>query len=199
MPLMSETSTSQDLSFFYRFLARCMQYPDPQWMNEDFFQAFFNLVETLGANAEGKEIQVALEQSPDPIEALQIEYTRLFINGAPHVVAPPYASVYMDKSLQGAFALKTLSFYRAKGFAMEKDADLPDHLIHELEFLSLLAQENDLAGEEEFLTTLFRPWYKQFCPRVGQETRHPYYRMVVNLIDFFTTEEKKNGFQCNEA
>jgi putative dimethyl sulfoxide reductase chaperone len=196
---MSESATSQDISSLYRFMAQCMQYPDSGWMNDGFFQVFYNLLDTLGAIREGKEIREALEQSPDYIEELQIEYTRLFINGVPHVVAPPYASVYMDKSIQGTFALKTLNFYREKGFAMEEGADLPDHLVHELEFLSLLTEEEDLAGEEEFLSKLFRPWYKQFCPRVAEETRHPYYRMVVTLIDSFTKEEKKDDFQLNEA
>ncbi len=168
-------------------------------MNGDFFPIFYQLLETLGAVSEGKEIESTLAQSSDPIEELQIEYTRLFINGFPHVVAPPYASVYMDQSLQGGFALKTLNFYRAKGFLMEESADLPDSLIHELEFLSLLAEEADFEGEEEFLNTLFRPWYKQFCPRVAQETRHPYYRMVVTLIDSFTKEEEEDGFQLNKA
>ena len=196
---MSESATSQDIASLYRFMAQCMQYPDREWMNDDFFQVFYNLLGTFDAITEGKEIRYALEQSSDYIEDLQIEYTRLFINGVPHVVAPPYASVYMDQSIQGAFALKTLTFYREKGFAMDQDADLPDHLIHELEFLSLLTEEEDFAGEEEFLSKLFRPWYKQFCPRVAEKTRHPYYRMVVTLIDSFTKEEEEDGFQLNEA
>ncbi len=196
---MSKSATNQHIASLYHFLAQCMQYPDPQWMNDDFFHILYQLLETLGAAAEGKEIERTLAQSSDPIEELQIEYTRLFINGFPHVVAPPYASVYMDQSLQGGFALQTLNFYRAKGFLMEESADLPDSLIHELEFLSLLAEEADFEGEEEFLSKLFRPWYKQFCPRVAQETRHPYYRMVVTLIDSFTKEEEEDGFQLNKA
>ena len=197
---MSEDSTtSQDIASLYRFLAQCMQYPDPEWMNDDFFNVFYDLLGSLGAITEEKEIRKTLEQSSDSIEELQIEYTRLFINGVPHVVAPPFASVYMDKSIQGAFALRTLNFYREKGFTMGEDADLPDHLIHELEFLSLLTQEKDYAGEEEFLSTLFRPWYKCFCPRVAEKTRHPYYKMVVTLIDFLTKEEEEDGFQLNEA
>ena len=196
---MPESTTSQDIASLYRFFAQCMQYPDSEWMNEEFFHVLYNLLSTFGAITESKEIKTAIEQSSDYIEELQIEYTRLFINGVPHVVAPPYASVYMDQSIQGAFALKTLNFYREKGFGMEESADLPDHLVHELEFLSLLAEEEDLAGEEEFLSKLFRPWYKQFCPRVAKETRHPYYRMVVTIIDSFTKEEEEDGFQLNEA
>ncbi len=196
---MPTSATNQHVASLYHFLAQCMQYPDPQWMNDDFFPIFYQLLETLGAASEAKEIEKTLAQSSDPLEELQIEYTRLFINGFPHVVAPPYASVYMDQSLQGGFALKTLNFYRTKGYLMEESADLPDSLIHELEFLSLLAEEADFDGEEEFLSTLFRPWYKQFCPRVAQETRHPYYRMIVTLIDSFTKEEEEDGFQLNKA
>ena len=196
---MSPPDTSQDIAAVYRFLAQCMQYPDPEWMDENFFDVFYNLLGTLGGIEEGIEIRKSINNAKDHIEDLQVEYTRLFINGVPHVVAPPYGSVYMDKSLQGTFAGNTLAFYRQKGFTMDKDADLPDHLIHELEFLSLLAEEKDFAGEEEFLKKLFRPWYHQFHSRVTKEAHHPYFRVVVMLIDFFTKEEDEDGFQPNEA
>lgn len=176
-----------------------MQYPDTEWMNEEFFNVLYNLLGTLGALEDGVTIKKEIDNSADPIEDLQVEYTRLFINGVPHVVAPPYGSVYMDKALQGTFAGNTLAFYREKGFGMEDDADFPDHLIHELEFLSLMAEEHDLAGEEEFLKKLFRPWYGLFQARVTEEAHHPYYRVIVQLIDFFTKEEEKDGFQPNKA
>ncbi len=196
---MSETEPSQDIARVYRFLSQCMQYPDANWMNDDFFNVFYNLLGTLGDIEDGVSIKKELDNSDDAIEDLQVEYTRLFINGAPHVIAPPYGSVYMDQSFQGAFAGNTLAFYREKGFGMDENADLPDHLIHELEFLSLLAEEKDFAGEEEFLKKLFRPWYAKFHPRVTEGAHHPFYRVVVQLIDFFTKEEDKDGFQPNEA
>ncbi len=196
---MSLPDTSQDIAAVYRFLAQCMQYPDSDWMNEEFFDVLYNLLGTLGGIEEGVEIRKTINNAEDYIEDLQVEYTRLFINGVPHVVAPPYASVYMDKSLQGTFAGNTLAFYREKGFGLKEDADLPDHIIHELEFLSLLAEEKDLTGEEEFLTKLFRPWYQKFHTRVTEEAHHPYFRVVVMLIDFFTKEEDEDGFQPNEA
>ena len=196
---MSVTDPSKDISRVYRFLSQCMQYPDAKWMNDEFFNVFYNLLGTLGGVEDGVSIKVEIDNSEDPIEDLQVEYTRLFINGSPHVIAPPYGSVYMDQSLQGAFAGDTLAFYREKGFGMNENADLPDHLIHELEFLSLLAEEKDFAGEEEFLKKLFRPWYAKFHPRVTEGAHHPFYRVVVQLIDFFTKEEDKDGFQPNEA
>jgi putative dimethyl sulfoxide reductase chaperone len=196
---MPSPNTSQDINAVYRFLAQCMQYPDREWMTQDFFDVLYNLLGTLGGIEEGVEVRKSINSAKDYIEDLQVEYTRLFINGVPHVVAPPYGSVYMDKSLQGTFAGNTLAFYRQKGFTMDQGADLPDHLIHELEFLSLLAEEKDFAGEEEFLKKLFRPWYRQFHARVMEKTHHPYFRVVVMLIDFFTKEEDKDGFQSNET
>lgn len=197
--IMTPSESSQDIATVYRFLAQCMQYPDAEWMNEEFFDVLYNLLGTLGGIDEGVEIRKAINAAEDYLEDLQVEYTRLFINGVPHVVAPPYGSVYLDKSFQGTCAANTLAFYREKGFDMDEGADLPDHLIHELEFLSLLVEENDFEGEEEFLTKLFRPWYKQFYTRVTEGAHHPYYRVVVMLIDFFTKEEDKDGFQPNKA
>ncbi len=196
---MLDTEPSNDIARVYRFLAQCMQYPDQEWMNDEFFKVLYNFLGTLDAVEDGIAIKKAIDNADDAIEDLQVEYTRLFINGVPHVVAPPYGSVYMDQSLQGTFAGDTLAFYHTKGFEMDKSADLPDHLIHELEFLSLLAEENDFSGEEEFLKKLFRPWYKKFHPRVTKGAHHPFYRVVVQLIDFFTKEEDKDGFQPNEA
>jgi len=196
---MPQSEAAENIARVYRFLSQCMQYPDAQWMDEDFFNVFYNLLGSLEAVDEGIEVKKSIDNADDALEDLQVEYTRLFINGVPHVVAPPYGSVYMDKSLQGAFAGDTLAFYREKGFGIEEDADLPDHLIHELEFLSLLAEDEDFAGEEEFLKKLFRPWYGIFQARVQEGAHHPFYRVVVQLIDFFTKEEDKDGFQPNKA
>ncbi len=199
---MTNPDTSKDIASVYRFLAQCMEYPDRSWMSKDFFQALDHLLEQLGGQDEKEAIHTALDNPgdfADFIEDLQVEYTRLFINGIPHLVAPPYGSVYMDKSLQGKFAGDTLAFYREKGFAMGEKADLPDHLIHELEFLSLLASESDHDGEALFLKKFFRPWFGEFHRRVTLETHHPYFRVISQLIDFFTKEDDNNGFQPNPA
>ncbi|RUM39895.1 MAG: hypothetical protein DSY80_11230 [Desulfocapsa sp.] len=125
---MTQSSPASDIARIYRFLSQCMQYPDSQWMTEEFFNVFYNLLGTLGGIDDGVAIKKSIDSSSDFVEDLQVEYTRLFINGMPHVIAPPYGSVYMDKSLQGKFAGDTLAFYREKGFGMAENADLPDHL-----------------------------------------------------------------------
>lgn len=190
---------ASSIATLYRFCAHSMQYPGPQWFTKDYFDSLYLLLDTLHAHQEKEAIQSALAASADPLEDLQIEYTRLFINGVPHVIAPPYGSVYLDKSLQGLHTEKTLQFYHSHGYTLKDDADLPDHLIHQLEFLSLLADKQDSATETAFLETLFLPWFGVFHKRVKQESRHPFYSVLVQLIDYLTKEDDEHGIQLDEA
>lgn len=196
---MTDTPSSTNIATLYRFCAYSMQYPQPEWFTEEYLKSLYLLLETLNAHQEKEKISLALASSENQLEALQIEYTRLFINGVPHVVAPPYGSVYIDKTLQGQHTGKTLQFYAAHGCVLKKEADLPDHLIHQLEFLSLLADKADATAETEFLQTIFLPWFGRFHKRVKQESRHPFYSVLVQLIDYLTKEEDENGIQLDEA
>jgi TorA maturation chaperone TorD len=176
-----------------------MRYPQAEWLTNQFLESFYLLLDALCAHQEKEMIHLAIASSADPLEDLQIEYTRLFINGVPHVIAPPYGSVYIDKSLQGQHTEKTLRFYTSHGYALKEDADLPDHIIHQLEFLSLMAEKNDAATEAEFLQTIFLPWFGRFHQRVKQESKHPFYSVLVQLIDYLTKEEVEHGIQLDEA
>jgi TorA maturation chaperone TorD len=74
--------------------------------------------------------------------ALEIEHTRLFV-GPGRVPASPYGSVYLDGgALMGESTADALRHYGEAGFALAPDAGmLPDHLVVELSFLSVLAEE----------------------------------------------------------
>ncbi len=180
----------QDISLLYRFLGQSLKFPEITWFTADFRGSFAALLNQLGAVQEALDLEKSFAESADLLEELQVEYTRLFINGVPHVVAPPYASVYLDKSLQGVHASRTLAFYREKGCDMSEDSDLPDHIVHELEFLSHLAADNDQEGEREFLQRFFLTWFPDFRDIVLKEANHPYYRLVITMIDYFTKEEE---------
>lgn len=144
-------------------------------------------------------MQAEFSVSKDILEDLQVEYTRLFINGVPHVVAPPYASVYLDKTLRGKYSDKILTYYRSLGYTLAENADLPDSLIHQLEFLSFLAEDNNQPGEEEFLACFFLPWFSIFASKVKEEAQHPLYRTIISFIDFFAKEDMGHGVQHPEA
>lgn len=192
-------SISSQINVIYRFCAQSLQYPDRSWLTAEYEKSLFILLDTLDAQKEKDAIQKRFSTDNDPLEALQIEYTRLFINGFPHVVAPPYGSVYLDKSLLGKHTEKTMSFYKSHGYMLKEGTDLPDHIIYQLEFLSLLAENNDEAAETEFLKTIFLPWFSKFHARVRQETTHPFYSVIVQFIDYLTKEEDEHGIQLDEA
>jgi TorA maturation chaperone TorD len=187
---MNTTSPQIAISDIFRLLAQSMRYPDAEWFNQDFWSVLVNLLDQLQWQQEREELMRAKAGAKDFIEDIQIEHTRLFINAIPHVVAAPYASVHYkgDGTLYGMIAEQTKKFYREKGFALAKESDLPDHIVYELEFLAILANE-DPEGQKKFLGSLFNPWFEIFRRKVLEEAHHPYYRVVMNLIDFFTREE----------
>jgi TorA maturation chaperone TorD len=172
----------------YRFLALSMRYPEPAWLGADYLDWLFGLLADIGLSQEAGALHRRLD-TDDWLEELQVEHTRLFINGLPHTAAPPFGSVYLSDALYGPSTERTRSFYREKGYALAADDQVPDSLERELEFLSLLRQEEQSEGEELFLRHHFRPWFGSFKEKVKKEASHPFYPAVVQLIEFFTREE----------
>lgn len=196
---MQSLPTVDPVATLYRFCAQSMQYPEAGWFTGAYLQSLHRLLETLGGEAEMASLHAACRNDAALLEELQIEYTRLFINGFPHVAAPPYGSVYLDKTLRGKYSDEVLTFYHSLGYTLQGDADLPDNIIHQLEFLSFLAEDRNKEGEREFLRRFFLPWFSIFADRVKGEAHHPFYRIIVTLIDFFTKEEEEHGVQFDEA
>lgn len=180
------------LSSLYSFLALTMRYPAPGFCNDAFFDALESLLASLDWQKELAEIRAWRTQTPDPLDDLRTEYTRLFITAAPRTTIPPYASVYLDGdgSLQGRTTERTRDFYRERGFDLADDSEPADHIQFELDFLAALAAESRFDDEDLFLQTLFRPWFERFQEKYLQEARHPFYNVSIQLIDFFTKEEQ---------
>lgn len=181
------------LAGLYRFCAQSMKFPEECWFNQDYLDCLYQLLENIGGSQQKRELEQVFDTSSLSLNSLQIEYTRLFINGRPHVQAPLYASVYLDKSLQGQNTEKILSFYYSHEFFPREGEDLPDHIVNQLGFLAYLVERGDHASEAQFLSRLFHPWFELFFPRVVGVSQHPFYRIIVQIIDYFTKEEDENG------
>ncbi len=195
---MSDLSSASPVAAIYRFCAQSMRYPEA-WFTREYLQKLYGLLEALGAEEEKAALLAECPAGMADLEDLQIEYTRLFINGIPHTPAPPYGSVYLDRTLRGRYSDEILAFYRSLGFGFDKADDLPDHIVYQLEFLSFLAEDNNQAAEEEFLRRFFLPWFGLFAERVEGQASLSFYRIIVTIIDFFTKEEEEHGVQRNEA
>jgi TorA maturation chaperone TorD len=184
----------QPLADVYGFLALCMRYPDPSFLTDEFLDVFEELLVSFALYDQQQEIS-SYRKSNDKktfLDDLQVAYTRLFINAAPHLIAPPYGSFYLDgdRTLQGKSTEKTRDFYREYGYDVADRSEPADHIRFELEFLSALLKENQFEAENTFLTTIFRPWFTQFYNKVLEDKGHPFYRVSLQLIDFFTKEDQ---------
>ncbi|MBE7470898.1 MAG: molecular chaperone TorD family protein [Anaerolineales bacterium] len=155
----------------------------------------------LGMSASDVETAVAkLPQSEAArLQMLQVEYTRLFINAVPHVLAPPYASAYNHLGLLlGQPAEAAVQAYRQAGLVFAPEAfDLPDHLAAELEFMFYLSREElaahkagDLTCAEElrerrrdFLTHHLLAWLPAWRARVVEADRTGFYATLAQLVE----------------
>ena len=188
-----------------RGLARGLSYPDAAWvatlLDGRWAYALAVALEPLGlsAHAVWQAIAALPKDVEGALQALQVEYTYLFINAVPHVPAPPYASAYSGQGLlMGEPAEAALVAYRQAGLTLAEDyRDLPDHVAAETEFLAwlgeqaLLAWENGdeegaeqrLAQQRAFLQEQVRPWLPAFCRRVEEAARLPFYRNLTRLAE----------------
>lgn len=185
--------TTNPLSTIFRFCAQSMHYPEKNWLTQEYYTGLFQLLKELGAESEKEVINATITNSVDFLEELQIEHTRLFINSTPHVIAPPYGSVYRNHSLAGKYAEDIHLFYREQGYDIPEHGDFPDSLIHQLEFLSFITKEKQKSIRKRFLLRFFSPWFGEFSTRVRAEAKLPFYPVIISLIDFFTKEEEEYG------
>ena len=193
---MSETLSESLLAGIYRLLGCSLEYPQPAWLNREYLEGLAALLKELGWEEELEEIRRLPDNPAELLETLQVEYTRLFINAVPAAVAPPYGSVHRrgEGMLNSGSTEYTRQFYRQHGFDLAETAGLADYLPLELEFLARLLEEGRQETAEEFLTGYFRPWFANFRDRLQAGSPLPFYRILIELIDFFTKEEVENGY-----
>jgi len=136
--------------------------------------------------------------------ALALEHTRLFV-GPGKAVAPPYGSVYHDGGvLMGESTMDVLRRYSEAGLTFTPDrGELPDHVVAELSFLAVLAEEEGVAwsaGDEAaarawldrrgaFLWDHLAAWAPELSQRMLAATDEPFYRaLAVSLRELVAVD-----------
>ncbi|HHD63450.1 MAG TPA: hypothetical protein ENK96_03585 [Desulfobulbaceae bacterium] len=187
-----EPDESESLADIFAFLALLVRYPDISFFDNEFLDTLEILLTRLNLEKSCLKISIWRNSVEDPLLDAQLEYTRLFINAVPHVIAPPYASVYQDGdfSLQGKTTEKIRNFYRQHGFDVVVSTQPADHIQFELEFLSYIYRQGQFDVGDYFLSTFFVPWFEKFLQKISEELRHPLYRVSLQLITYFVKEEQ---------
>jgi len=210
-----ERTISLARAVVYRFLARCLYYPDTELTRLFGGDSLADILDSwsvlgLDASPEMREITAWLAStgSQAALDELEIEYTRLFVNAYPRIPTPPYSSVYLDKDHQvwGPGTAQAGRFYEEAGLCPSADfADIPDHIAAELEFVSYLVLEQHKAPtgeadagrnmaelEERFLADHFLKWVPVFLDRVTASTESVFYGGVARLALRFVHLETRH-------
>lgn len=132
----------------------------------------------------------AIDQGQLDWEALQIDYTGLFVNSFPHAHAHPFAGWYLrDGVVFGKHEQEMRSFYAAQGICMDEETTLPaDHIMVELEFAATLMEAYETSGDSSFLLILqellqhMNSWVPQFTEAMLLYADSLFYKTAAEIL-----------------
>lgn len=199
----------------YRFLCEAYTYPRYSFiemlLDNRLWEELKAAYEVFGIQESpvNKNIKLFIKQyagnSEQLLQALQVEYTYLFINAVPNVQAPPYESIYSGEALlMGEPVSQVLQCYREAGLVMSNSFDaLPDHISAETEFMFYLIQQQMKASQSiedaaniwrkrqnEFLRQHLHKWVPLFLEKVNSNARIPFYRYMAEITESILNAEK---------
>ena len=182
----------KDNTALYRLLAHALTYPDQHFITN--VQVAVGKIDVeLYDDASlplGALVQELGKLSSLPLDQVQGEHTRLFINAYPHVPCPPYESAYREGELLGAAAEQVDVLYREWGLVVE--GEQVDHVAAELEFVAfLLTLDTPEArnAAETFTRDHLARWVPRFAEDVIRESRLGFYREAGRLLAIMVREE----------
>lgn len=167
-------------------------YPEPGTMQENLNEVKRIMQWGNSRNIPGiDKILDEIEKGSLNWEAMQIDYTRLFINSFPQAKAQPFAGWYLgDTGLFGEQELAMRSFYAACGVYMDEEMTVPaDHIMVELEFAALLLDSYEKTRDEKLYLALHEliddhmsRWIPPFTNEIGLYAESDFYRIVADII-----------------
>ena len=124
-----------------RLLAACYYQPGPEFAEERVFDAMQIAAAEIDADMESLARAMGEAFTAQPLDELQVDYTRLFLNPSGPLAAP-YESAWIagrDPMHVDEITQSVLGSYREGGYDVDPGfRDLPDHIAAELEFLYTL-------------------------------------------------------------
>ncbi|MBM4349579.1 MAG: molecular chaperone TorD family protein [Deltaproteobacteria bacterium] len=186
----------------YNNLSYCYTYPNEEvcsWlMNGRWMEEIHTALIILTEKPEGLFPPFEGLLAEKTLPGLGSEYARLF-----NAVAPPYGSAYFGKDglVPANRTSELCRLYHEARFTLKKDMkDFPDHIVHELEYMGILAgQEGQASGRTKigleemqmnFFSRYLLPWVSEFCKRVAENSRSGFYLSLSLLTGRFINLEK---------
>lgn len=200
--------TSEERAGFCQLIAILFAPPDRDWMEEMREEDLFSTLEALGKamGGDGDLFKGFLMEGPPGtwLEELRSEYFRLFedeMGEKISLVESFYKPWTQDPRcplpfarekgyLMGDSALHLLTLYQHCGLEIpDRFKGMPDHLILELEFLSLLYRH---AGDREIRRFMedHLDWIPSLLEQCKRVQAHPFYLSLLELLQLFLKSEK---------
>jgi TorA maturation chaperone TorD len=185
-------------AFAYRFLSHAFAYPNEAFLptlRESLAlrpfaatQGRLRSGQTLTGETASTLTAIVDLLAQEPLETLQAEYTRLFINGYPSTPCPPYESAYREGRLMGRANVQVRAIYLQ--WHVDVDPSLADHLSTELEFMAFLSiatkldhiSHNATDAAHSFRVDHLRTWLPAFAADLATHARLPGYRALADAL-----------------
>lgn len=196
---MTDSNTAAAAAADYcRLLAACFYQPDPAFVEERVFDAMATAGRALGAAFEQDAMALGQSFAVDDLQALLVDYTRLFI-GPAHTLASPFEATWAGRGGASPQA-PILALYAEGGFEVADDfQNLPDHVAAQLEFLYLLLfrqaqalQVGDIdtlprweALEHRLLRQHLGAWFAPFAAAIRDGAETLYFRRLADAAERF--------------
>jgi TorA maturation chaperone TorD len=191
-----------------RLLAACYYQPGPEFAEERVFDSMRIAAAEIDAGMASLVEALAEGFDAQPMEELQVDYTRLFLNPT-GPLASPYESAWIagrDPMLVGEITQSVLDTYRQGGYDVDLSfRDLPDHIAAELEFLyalvfreaSAAASGNDAERaqavelQRRFVGRHLGRWIGPFAEALRGSGETALYRTLADLTERFVRSEAR--------
>lgn len=191
-----------------RFLSACYYEPGPEFAEERLFDNMLIAATRIRADLSKYAKNLGLAFAQSAVEALLVDYTRLFL-GPMEPLARPYGASWLKPAMPAEDNphLAVIGIYSAGGFEIDEGfQELPDYIAVELEFLYLLifnanqaVQSRDpdtKAGidalKQRFLSDNLGAWVGPFGAAVKEHARTSFYSILAEFTECFVRGESSN-------
>lgn len=144
------------------------------------------------------------------VDALGLEFTRLFIGPGPHISAHESVFTEADNGIPGLWGAKTVEvkkFVQTSGLEYKSEfTGIPDHISVELEFMQKLTEweaakwdQKDQESAEYcqnvqrmFLARHLLCWLPQLCDEIVTQADLPFYKAMAEVTKDYMELEKQS-------
>jgi len=172
----------------YKTFAKLFYYPDIELAEFLYNNVITDFLRDLESSSEKiqplKKWINSFENKYELLEAIQVEYTNLFITSFPSVPAHMFKSYYYEKEILGESTERIMDIYEKYGFHVSNEVKEPaDNLAIMLEFLFRLSEmEKFYEVQIDFIKNEILSWIDELENKINKFAKIPFYPYVINVI-----------------